>query len=167
MSEPQNNSYLLNLLAPESASKEIEYARKLINISGWQYVVLLGIAVSGLASFVTTCEALNAANDSLKPCTESDAYKKSLNTEFIVLIILSILAILIGAILAWALRKSDNQRNLITLGIITSGFFGIIYAISIRFQSTANRIKIGVSWISFLAFIILGFILSTKNVKNE
>lgn len=160
MTEPTASTYAFRL-APGTFTEELGNVKRLISLSGWQYIVILGIAVSGLAAFINTYEAIAGTNDTLKACTESETYKKQINTEFIVLLILSILAILIGAVLAWALRNQGNQRNLITLGIMTVGFFGIIYAISLKFQNVTSKIKLGISWISFLAFIILGFFMSS------
>lgn len=143
-------------------SEEFGHVKKFFSLNKWQYMVMLGVAVSGLAAFVNTYNAWSGINAATKSCTENPDYEKKINTQVIVLIILAVLAIILGAIIAWLLRNLKNTGNIVTLGIITAGIFGIIYAISRKFQNATDRLKLGISWVSFFAFIIIGFIMSAK-----
>jgi len=149
-------------LKPGTFAEESENIKKYFQLNSWQYLVILGIAVSGLAAFVNTYDAWTNINSRIKSCAQSDALKKELRTQFIVILVLSCFAVVLGIILAWFFRGQQNQRRVLTLGIITTGIFGILYAISIEFQNVTNKVKLGVSWVSFLGFLILGFFLSTK-----
>lgn len=160
---PQYSAYLQQL-KPESFSKEKKYFQRFFTLNSWQYLLILAIAISGLAAFINTYDAWSNINSKLIECTESDSLRKELNTQFIIIIVLSCIAIVIGVLLAWFFRRAANQRRILTLGIITAGIFGILYALSIKFRSVTNKFKLGVSWLSFIFFIILGFFLSSKDV---
>ena len=149
-------------LKPGSFDEESGHFKRLFTLSNWQYVVILGIAISGLAAFVNTYDAWSGINAKLAACTQDPVLKKELNTQFIVILVLSCLAVLLGIILAWIFRSKLNQRKIITLGITTAGVLGILYALSIKFQNTTNAAKLGVSWVSFLAFLILGYFISSN-----
>ena len=165
--ETKKTSWVTKQFAPGSLADETGYASKYFNLDIWHYLIIIGIAVSGLAAFVNTYDAISGINANMQACSQTDVLQKELNTQFIVLLALSCFAVLLGLILAWFFRKQDNQRRLITLGIITIGIFGILYALTIRFQYTSNTIKLFASWITFLGFLVLGWFLSqrAKNVK--
>ncbi|XWV26023.1 hypothetical protein QJ857_gp1057 [Tupanvirus soda lake] len=154
---------------PETLEKETGYAKGFFNLNIWQYLIIIGIAVSGLAAFINTYDAISGINSKLRACSQSDELEKELNTQFIILMVLSSLAIVIGSILAWLLRRNSNRRLLLTWGIITTGIFGILYGLAIRFQNVSNNIKLFASWITFLGFLVLGWFLSTraKNVQVQ
>ena len=104
-----------------------------------------------------------------------------MDIKFWFILVLSIFIILIGVTLAWFLRRSNNQQRLITMGIIVMGIFGILFSIilklrtylfNIRGQGASIYISLIASWIVFLAFIVLGFVMSRKTaavieLKNE
>jgi hypothetical protein len=143
--------------------ESLSQLKNYFKMSAWQYVVILGIAISGLATFINTYNAFSRINENLEgcihACPQSLEIYQSLQTQFIIILILSIVAILFGILLFWLLRKAENQRRIITLGIITAGIFGIFYAISIRFNSLATGFKVAISWAAFIAFLILGFLI--------
>lgn len=153
---------ITNRIMPKSFSEETTSLGKLFTLTNWQYVVILGIAISGLAAFVNTYNAISNIDKNLQKCAETDALKKELKTQFIVILVLSILAVILGMLLAWFFRHSDNQRKVLTLGITTTGIFGILYAISMKLRNVTNKIKLGISWVSFVGFIILGFFISSE-----
>ncbi|XWV24782.1 hypothetical protein QJ856_gp1001 [Tupanvirus deep ocean] len=160
-------SWVTQQFAPETLEKEVGYAKSYFNLSVWQYLIIIGIAVSGLAAFINTYDAITNINSNLKACSQRDELQKELNTQFIVLMVLSSFAIVFGAILAWFLRKSANRRLLLTWGIITTGIFGILYGLAVRFQNVSNNIKLFASWITFIGFLVMGWFLSMKSDQGK
>jgi hypothetical protein len=150
-------------LTPGTLAEEKANAHRFFTLNNWQYIVILGIAISGLAAFITTYNAVTKINKDLLTCENSVALKHALNTKFLIVLILSCIAVFIGILLAWLFRANANQRKLLTIGITTMGIFGILYAIGIKFRGTTNNLQLGISWITFLAFLILGFFFSSQD----
>lgn len=146
------------------ATEKKNFSRYFYGMNNWQFMVVLGIAISGLASFVNTYDAWSGINSQTQSCTQSSTLQKDLNIQFIVLIVLSCVAIILGILLAWVFRSQQNQRRLVTLGITTAGIFGILYALSIKFQNASNKIKLWTSWVCFAGFLIIGFLISTGGI---
>jgi len=143
-------------------AEESEYAKKYFSLNGWQYLIIIGIAVSGLAAFVTTYNAISGINATILGCTKYGNIKRELTIKFIIILTLSCFAVVLGLILAWFFRKKQNQRRILTLGIITTGILGIIYSLSIKLQDFSDSIKLIASWLAFIIFLFLGYFLSTK-----
>jgi uncharacterized membrane protein HdeD (DUF308 family) len=164
MAESKTTTYneYLKRFKPESTEMEKTNFKKFFQLNSWQYLLIIAISISGLATFINTYDAWSNINSKLIACTQSDALQKELNTQFIVILVLACVAIVLGVLLAWFFRSQANQRRILTLGIITTGIFGILYALSIKFQNATNKWKLGISWAAFLFFLILGFFLSTK-----
>lgn len=153
-------------IKPKSMKEETKALKKYFRLDVWHYLIIIGIAVSGLAAFINTYNAISDIDKNMKACAQTYTLQKEFNTQFIVLLVLSFFSVLLGLILTWFFRNQENQRRLITLGIMTVGIFGILYALTIKFQTASNTIKLFASWITFLGFLVLGFFLSTKsNVK--
>lgn len=149
--------------------KELDIAQRYFKgFRTWKIVAILGIAISALATFINTYDAITNINSQIQVCTQSESLKRELNKQFIVLIVFSCLAIIFGIIIAWLLRHSTNPMRIITMGIIFGGVFGILYAISIRLQSStmSSVLKAGISWSFFIGFIIWGFIMG-RNTGEE
>lgn len=142
--------------------QEATHIKNTISLKGWQYAIVVIIALSGLAAFVNTYNAWSDIGTNLSACRNTDPLKQELNTQFIVLLIVSCVALVLGIALAWLFRKQSNQRQILTMGIITMGILGIVYAISIKFQDVTNSVKLGVSWTIFILFVIIGFFASSK-----
>jgi VIT1/CCC1 family predicted Fe2+/Mn2+ transporter len=132
--------------------------------NSWQFFIVLGIAISGLAAFVNTYNSWSSINTQLEACIQSGPLQDAYRTQFIVLIVLSILAILVGILLTVFLsNRAEHRMAILILGMIFTGIFGIIYAATIKLQNFTNGFKLSVSWISFAAFIILGIVLGNKS----
>jgi len=147
-----------------SITNEAGAMKNYFTLQSWQLLVILGIALSGLSTFVTTYNAWSGINTNVQACAQSSLLQKKLKTKFIVILVLSCLAVVLGILLAWFLRRNPNPRKLFTLGITGVGVFGIIYAIALKFQNVTDKVKLGVSWASFVAFLLLGFFLSYGGV---
>lgn len=160
-------SKLAERFKPGSFVTEKEHFTRYFNISGWQLIVIAGIAISGIAAFANTYDAITGVNKDLEQCEESSSIKSKLNAKFIVILVLSCLAVVGGILLAWFFRTQSNQKRLLTLGITSGGVLGILYALSIKFRNTTNLAKLGISWISLLAFLLLGFFISSGGTKVE
>jgi hypothetical protein len=144
------------------------YSLKLTKL---QYLIILGTAISGLSSFVTTYDAIAKTAEKQQVCEETEDYKQALQTRFIVLMVLSCVAVVIGFILGFMFNRSEsvNKHNVVTYGVITAGLFGIIYSLFSKFNTTtaSMAIKLTMSWSSFLAFIALGFYFSRTNKYGD
>lgn len=149
-------------LKPGSFADEKEHIKTLVGGLGyWQVLVIFGIAISGISAFMNTYDYVTSVNSQLATCVQSAALKEEINKEFIWLLVLSCLAVVLGSLAAWFLRKSNNQRSVFTFGFILTGIFGILYALSIKYQHIGSGIKMGLSWTSFLGFLVLGFFVSS------
>lgn len=166
MSESQSSTGILEILKPTTASEELGNVQKYFQLNTWQYLIILGIAVSGLAAFVTTYDAWSNINKNYQACAQTGTLQDELKTQFIVITVLSCFAVILGLILAWFFRKNENPRQLLTLGIMTTGLFGIIYALTIKFQDVDNKINVALSWITFIGFLVLGWYFSRKKTTE-
>lgn len=154
-------SLLGDRIKPGSLSVEKANLSRYLTLSTWQYLVILGIAISGLAAFVNTYDAITGIDAKTQACEQTGDLGHQLNVKFIIVLVLSCIAVVLGIVLAWFFRAQVNQHRLMTLGITTGGIFGILYALSIKFVNTSNFVKLGISWASLLAFLLLGFFLHT------
>ena len=152
-------------IVPGSMSEEIKHFKRYMNINTWQYLIVLGIAISGIAAFVYTYEALTNINKDIANCMSSGDLGKKINTEFIVLLIVSILAIFMGILMAWSFRKRENQRRLLSLGIISIGIFGVVYSLSLKFQRASNTARLFTAWGLFIVFVLLGLFTSDRKTN--
>lgn len=152
-----------DLFALKSPKLELAAASRYLFTSPWQYLVILAIALSGLAAFVNTYNIITGIDKNLKACATTDPLRSELRLQFIIMIILSVLAVVFGIVMAFMLRHGENQRRILTMGIIFVGIFGIIYATSIRLSSSnmSNVLKVGISWTTFFAFLIIGYFMGS------
>ena len=151
----------------KGTSEELQTAKKYFSgMTSWQILVIFGIAISGLATFVNTYDAASGINAQIQTCMQTGTLQQQLNTEFIVLIVLSCVAIVLGIILAWFMRNAVNSRRVMTLGVIIAGICGILYAISIKLSSStmSSVLKAGLSWTVFIGFLVAGYFISSKNL---
>lgn len=146
---------------PGTLAEEKTNLSNLFTLNKWQLLVILGIAISGLAAFVNTYNSISGINKLTDTCYNSADLKKKFNTQFIVTLVLGILALILGLLLSWMFRKSSGLR-LATLGLAIAGLFGIIYAISVKFSGANNALKLGVSWTAFGVFVALGFFIANS-----
>lgn len=140
---------------PGSFSEEKKTISKYFDLSIWQILIIIGIAISLLAAFINT---YNAVADLNTACVQTEALQKKLNTQFIVMVVLGSIALVVGIILSWLFRRGTGSR-LITLGLTASGIFAIIYGLTIRYANTSNNIKLGISWGALAAFVVLGILM--------
>lgn len=136
-------------------------AKSFIPRNNLQLIALLGIALSGLAAFVTTYDALFKVDSLKSQCDQSGELKSALQTRFIVLLVISCLAVVLGLLIAWFVRNSPAK--IVLLGIAGAGLAGILYAVVNKYNHAQSSIKLGLSWASFVAFVILGVILGFRS----
>ncbi|MEM3062876.1 MAG: hypothetical protein QW303_04965, partial [Nitrososphaerota archaeon] len=136
------------------------------SMTSWQYLVILGIAITGLASFINTYNAFSDINIHTEKCYQEEPLNREIHIQFVVVLVLSILSLVLGITLAILLRHAKNQRRIVTLGIITVGIFGIIYSLSLKFYTFSGWTKVGISWASFIAFLVLGFFISIETSEG-
>lgn len=162
MSDEVSNSTKATAYFYEGVSE----VKKFMTLNMWQYLVIIGIAVSGITAFVTIYNAASNVNDYYASCESNTNLKKSLNVKFGIMLSISVLIILFGILLAWFFRAKPNPRRILTLGIITIGLFGFLYAFSIKLQSVVDWVKLAASIFTLIGFLILGWYLSTKTTVS-
>ena len=140
---------------------------RMFTLTNWQYIVILGIALSGVTAFVNTYNTWSQINAKLEACENSKDMKKQLHIQFMIILVLSILALILGILLAWYFRTKTNQRQILTIGIMTTGIFGILYAISMKLRNLSNGIQLGISWIAFVGFLFLGYYISSVSNNSS
>lgn len=148
--------------------QEYGHVKKLLSLQTWQMFMILGLSISGLAAITYTIEAILNIQDQINECLDTDPYKSSRNTEFWIILVLSVIVVIIGSALAWYFRAKDNQHRLIVLSLIVFGVLGILYSISIKINKWSDIIKLSIAWIVFIVFILISWYLNTKsNVKIQ
>lgn len=133
----------------------------------WQYLIIIGIAVSGLSAIVTTYDTItNIDTEKRESLQQSPELRDDLNIKFIVTFIVSAFIIIIGLMLTWFLRKQPNPNKILTLGLTTLGLFGILYAIDMKLQDVRSMYKMIASWIVFFILLVLGWALNRRMIKK-
>lgn len=128
--------------------------------SSLQIIVILGIALFGVATFITSYDAINGTNKRLYGYQLSSEFIKANRTKFIVILVLAIVAIVMGLFLSWLFRQKQHNHRMITFTLTLAGLIALIYAIWIRFvnnQATGITLAVVCGTI-FFAFLVLGFI---------
>ncbi len=100
----KTTTILTERLKPGSYSVEKANVSRYFTLNAWQYLVILGIAVSGLAAFATTYDAITGIDTKMEVCEQTGDLKHQLNIKFIVILVLSCLAVLFGIIMACSLE---------------------------------------------------------------
>jgi hypothetical protein len=126
------------------------------------YIVLLGIAITGLAALVNTYEAIAGINSDINTVVGD-----KLNTEFIILLIISLLAFCVGIILFIVLKKKNIKISLFPMALIAFGIIGFVYSLSIKFQYATYFAKLTVSWVAFIIFLLIGIYMTKKEYESE
>jgi F0F1-type ATP synthase membrane subunit c/vacuolar-type H+-ATPase subunit K len=117
-----------------------------------QYGIVIGTAIAGLSTLLTTYDAITKINVSYLECEQNNPdLQKSINSKFITVLVIAITAIVIGIIIKYLLHK-----NIIASGFILAGILGIAYAIAMKLQYLSDTAKVTTSWIAFIALIIVG-----------
>lgn len=159
---PSTVSWKDKLLALTSSFDAKAEAKK-YKLDKLQYFAVLGIAISGLAAFINTYNAISNINDNMMKCATTSDLGKELTTQFIIMLIISIIILIIGIIFMYVFRDSSGFMKIIALSTITLGVFGIIYSASIKLQSLTNTVKLWISWLVFIGFIIFGLLVRNKH----
>jgi NADH:ubiquinone oxidoreductase subunit 3 (subunit A) len=166
-SEFQLGDYIAQNIKPGTVSEELTYLKQYLALDWTQYIIILGIAASGVAAFVSTYDAITDINKNMKACLNTDPLKKERNIQFAIILVVAVLAIIIGIIMSVFFRKQENQHRVLSLGVITTGILGLLYAISMQFQSASNTIKLVSSWAVFIVFIMIALVYNLKKSKQR
>lgn len=146
----------------EVLTPNIESFNRYFSLSPWQFVILLGLAISGFVAFVNTYNYLASIDKSLQNCANTNSqFQQQIHAQFIWLLVISIIAIVVGFLLAWLLHKKTHTYKLVVLTIILIGSFLLAYAINLKLEASVNLgWKLGLPWTAFLFFILLGIIFN-------
>lgn len=133
-------------------------------------IIVLGFAISGLAAFVSTYDAIFGIRREMQRCQDSSALRNKLNVQFIVLTVLAILLIVAGIALAVYTKSRKpapsaqgelpgKSSMYLTVALVTFGIVGLLYALMVKFRGMAGFFKLGISWIAFICFLVLVFMV--------
>ena len=143
-------------------AKHIQIPRGLGKV---QFAIIIGIALSGLACLINTYDAIAKINEKRQACVETGDLKKILEVRFIVMLVLSIVALIAGIVLGFIFKMRGMT---VAFGFATAGFFGIIYSILSKFKDTGNMgVKLTLSWLSLFLFVGLGFFFGAGKMGTE
>lgn len=142
---------------------------QLVNLStlnNWQLLIIFGTAISGMATLVNSYDYISGINSKFKGCEQSQETNDLLKTRFIVLLVLSSIAIVLGILLGFLFRS--NPKRLLTFGLGSAGLFGIMYALYSWYQYTpfGDAVKLFASAGPFVMFILLGFLYSQQKISG-
>jgi len=135
------------------------------SLTGAQYALIMGLALSGLSTFTTTYDAISGLDQTDQQLPQS--VKDQLRTRYITILVISCLAFVagIGAGYYFGSQDGEPSNQLLSFGLMAFSIVGIIYSIFVMFSSTkgVSYVKLGLSWTSLIAFVILGYMYQTKN----
>ena len=122
----------------------------------WQIAAVFGIALSAVAAYITTYNAISKINIDIQ---QDPNLTQKLKVRFIITLVISCLAVVVGIFLAYWFRNSLHKViPILGLGLAGAGILGIIYGLVSRYQtSTGQGIKVGISWVALLIFLGLGW----------
>jgi len=133
-----------------------------------QVIVLIGIAVTGLISFASTADSASGLSTAE---IENPDLQAKYNKKFIIVIIFASLALAIGICLSAALYYYGKTQTVVSTGLILAGILAFLYSIFLKNRNVTNKVKLVLSWGSFLVFVLLGFLLAyygtSKKGKGE
>jgi len=139
------------------------------SLNKWQMFIILGIAISGIAAFINTYDALFKIDEKMAKCAESDALSHDIKIRFIVLLVVSCLAVALGIILAIVLTVlKKNPKWVLVFSLVIAGVLGVLYAVVTNYSKADTGVKLGISWASLIAFVILGFVVGRgAKISND
>lgn len=150
-----------------------QHAEALFSLSTTQIIVILGIIIFGMATFINTYNAITTLESDIGTILDNNKIQRDLWIQFGWTIGFSLLMLVISGILIFIFK---SRPKILVVGFSTLGIFGIIYAFLVRFQYSATpnqtwaNIKMYISWALFIMFIVVGIIMtlvSKEHLKVE
>ena len=135
------------------------------NVGPFGFVIIIGLIASSLATVDSTYDAVSQINAKAQACMQTPDYASALNIKFIVTMVLSCVALVLGIIVGIVFRK--NPKAILTFGLSGAGLVGILYSLSIKLPTFPGVMKLGISWGSLILFIVLGIIFELKDNGKE
>lgn len=120
-------------------------------------ILILGIAISALATFITIYNYVSGINN-LENCAISVEIQKQKQIKFIWILVLSLIAFVIGLLLSWMFRHKPHR--IFSFSILFIGIFGILYAIAYKLNTLPgiDKTLIFISVLAFITFVMLGIV---------
>lgn len=161
--QASQSSFLKAKALGSQALGEAKTLKDYFTMDGWNYLLVLGIALTGISALISTYDAISNINDSQAACANAEPLAGQLDTKFWVMLSVSIVAVLFGLVFAWFLRtKKSKLFTLVTLIVILMGTLGVLYAIHMKINLLSNGPRLVLSWVLFLAFLIAGIYMVMK-----
>ena len=128
------------------------YVLKNYSLSDKQLIAMVALAVSAYAAFVSIYNSASGITSDIAQCEQLNiALAKKRQVQFIVIIIISCIAIVLGIFLSFLMRKSNWL--FLPIAISLTGLLGLIYSIGIKAN---NKVQMGLSITLFVFFLIYG-----------
>lgn len=125
------------------------------NLGTLNFIAILGMAVSGLALYVSFYDWVSGIQKELRRCEQSDALKRKIQNRFIItMVIFSVLAVL-GFVLVWKFTGKPTA----TMGLVGIGLLGVLYGLAEKFQDTSAVIRGFSAFVALIAFTGMAFFL--------
>lgn len=137
-----------------------------LQVTVLQFFIIIAIAVSGMATFVNTYDAIAGINKMTPTIEKSPELQKAEKTRFYVFLCISLILFFIGAIMAYIMNKNQNQRKIISYGLMTAGLLGFVFTLTDRFRGYSIGAKLAVSWIALIVFIVIALFI-TKSLPID
>lgn len=139
--------------APSPFAKLKTNIGRYTEIDNTQMMIILGIAISGMASIINLYDATTGYTLKQDECKESDSLKKATTVRFAMLLVISILIMGLGMYMVY---KPDSNRTM-ALGLVIAGLFGFLYALSSGIRGAQSPIKTILSLGTFVFFVVYGY----------
>lgn len=116
------------------------------------------IAVSGVATFVTTYNAASGINELELPCVEDSELKEKLKVRSYVYLALGGTAIVIGIIIGFITKKNDCKPGLsLSIGFGLAGLLFLLGGLNNVMETHVHKyLPLGLSWGLFVALVAFG-----------
>jgi uncharacterized membrane protein len=140
--------------------------KKFTEFNPTQVAIVVGAAVTGIAAVANTYDVLFGVNKAVKECEQDDDTNKILKTRFIVFLVLSSLAIVLGIVLGVLTR---GNWKMTALGLSMAGIAGIVFSLYnwYQYSTFSTTVRLGGSWGLLAVFIVLGFIFGTSGFDKD
>lgn len=128
-----------------------------------QILAILGLGISAYAAFVAIYNSASGIqNDIAAAETSNTNFARKRSTQFIVMIIISCIAIVLGLIISYVLRKSS--WIILPLALSLMGVLALVYSIGIK---TSDKVQLGLSITLFIIFLIFGIYVGIYDGKER
>jgi len=117
-----------------------------------QWIMLFGLAITSIMAFVSVYDVASGINrKEIQANATNPSLAHSYEVQFIVMMVLSIVAIIFGAVVGKIMQKS--KWRFVAYSVLLAGILGFMYSINLRLKAYPKT-KMGLSVSLFLLFLL-------------